>query len=154
MPLLQAKWHKIQNLRLWKNGNIPIAPLQMRRICWLLFLEIPLRLDKPVSIAKTCVFHQVIETHLQRINYERDTEYSNKLIVYCVWLSPFCSNVVGSLTNYIWIRYFFPKFSNNLLVCIHLLFWIWYLLNGNHHHFFVTINFPPPLKFIIYSMDE
>jgi hypothetical protein len=33
------------------------------------FLEIPMRLDKPVSIAETCIFHQVIETHLQRINY-------------------------------------------------------------------------------------
>jgi hypothetical protein len=26
--------------------------------------EIPLRLDKPVYFAETCVFHQVIETHL------------------------------------------------------------------------------------------
>jgi hypothetical protein len=29
----------------------------------------PLRLEEPVYFAETCVFHQVIETHLQRINY-------------------------------------------------------------------------------------
>ncbi len=135
MPLLQAKWHKIQSLWLFWNGNVPVAPLQMRRICWLLFLEIPLRLDEPVSIAETCIFHQVIETQLQRINYLRGTEYSNKFIVYCVRLSPFCSNVVGSLTNQFWVRYFFPKFSNILLIFIHLLFWVWYLVSINHHHF-------------------
>ncbi len=32
-------------------------------------LEIPLRLDKPTSCAITCVFHQVMETQLQTINY-------------------------------------------------------------------------------------
>ncbi len=64
MPLLQAKWHKIQSLLFFWNGNVPIAPLRMRTICQLLFLEIPLRLDEPVYFAETCVFHQVIETHL------------------------------------------------------------------------------------------
>jgi hypothetical protein len=69
MPLLQAKRHKIQSLHLFWNGNVPIAPLQMRRICQLLFLEIPLRLDEPESIAESCIFYQVMETHLQRIDY-------------------------------------------------------------------------------------
>ena len=50
------------------NGNVPIAPLEMRRIRQNLFLEIPLRLDEPVYFAETCVFHQVIETHLRTIN--------------------------------------------------------------------------------------
>ncbi len=45
MPPLQAKWHKIQNLwQVW-NGNVPIAPILMRRLCQGLFLEILLRLD-------------------------------------------------------------------------------------------------------------
>jgi hypothetical protein len=48
MPLLQAKQHKIQSIQPFWNGNIPIAPIQMRRICPLLFLEIMLRLDEPV----------------------------------------------------------------------------------------------------------
>ncbi len=50
------------------NGNVPIAPISTQRICQELFLEIPLRVDKPVSCAITCVLHQVMETHLQRIN--------------------------------------------------------------------------------------
>ncbi len=50
------------------NGNVPIAPIPTLRICQGLFLELPLRLDEPVSCAITCVFHQVMETHLQRIN--------------------------------------------------------------------------------------
>ena len=69
MAPLQAKWDKIQRLQQFLNGNVPIAPIPMMRICPGLFLEIPLRLDKPVSCAITCVFHQVMETHLQRINY-------------------------------------------------------------------------------------
>jgi hypothetical protein len=89
----------IQSLQQMWNGNVPIAPIQMRRLCRWLFLEIPLRLDKPVSCAITCVFHQVMETHLQRNSYYRETEHSNKFIVYCVLLRPFCSNVVGSLKN-------------------------------------------------------
>ncbi len=52
-----------------------------------------------VFFAESYAFHQVMETHLQKNYYERETEYSNKFIVYCVLLSPFCSNVVGSLTN-------------------------------------------------------
>ncbi len=154
MPPLQAKRHKIQSLRQVWNGDVPIAPIPMRWICRGLFLEIPLRLDKPVSCAITCVFHQVMETHLQRINYYRDTEYSNRFNVNCVWLSPFHSNVVGSITNWFRVRYFFPKFSNILLLCIHLLFWVWHLVNGNHHRFFVSINFPPQRNFIMYSMDQ
>jgi hypothetical protein len=31
-----------------------------------------------------CIFHQAMETHLQRNNYYREAEYSNKFIVYCV----------------------------------------------------------------------
>jgi hypothetical protein len=68
MPPLQAKRHKIQNLRQFLNGNVPIAPIPTQRICQGLFLEIPMRVDKPVSCAITCVFHQVMETHLRRIN--------------------------------------------------------------------------------------
>ncbi len=64
MALLQAKQHKIQSLRQFLNGNVPIAPIPTMRICRGMFLEIPLRLDKPVSFAITCVFHQVMETHL------------------------------------------------------------------------------------------
>ncbi len=64
MSPLQAKWHKIQSLQQVWNGNVPIAPIQMRRICLGLFLEIPMRWDKPVSCAVTCVFHQVMKTHL------------------------------------------------------------------------------------------
>ncbi len=67
MPLLQTKRHKIQRLGPFWNRNVLIAPLQTSRICWLLFLEIPLRLDEPVFFAETCIFHQVMETHLQRI---------------------------------------------------------------------------------------
>jgi hypothetical protein len=68
MPPLQAEWHKIQSLKLFWNGNVPIAPIQMRRICRGLFLEIPMRQDEPVSCAVTCVFYQVMKTQLQRIN--------------------------------------------------------------------------------------
>jgi hypothetical protein len=68
MPPLQAKLHKIQNLGQFLNGNVPIAPIPTQRICQGLFLEIPLRVDEPVSCAITCVFHQVMETHLRRIN--------------------------------------------------------------------------------------
>ncbi len=136
------------------NGNVPITPILMWRLCRGLFLKIPLMREKPVSCAITCVFHQVMETHLQRNNYYRETEYSNKFIVYCAWLSPFHSNVVGSLTNWFWARYFFPNFSNNLPICIHLLFWMWYRVNGNNHPFFVTVNFSHQVNFIIYSMDE
>jgi hypothetical protein len=50
------------------NGNVPIAPMLTQRICQGLFLEITLRVDEPVSCAITCVFHQVMETHFQRIN--------------------------------------------------------------------------------------
>jgi hypothetical protein len=73
MAPLQAKRHKIQRLQQFLNGNVPIAPILTMQICRGLFLEIPLRLDKPVSCATTCVFHQVIETHLPRINYLRCT---------------------------------------------------------------------------------
>ena len=45
------------------NGNVPIAPIPTQRICQGRFLKIPLRVDKPVSCAITCVFHQVMETH-------------------------------------------------------------------------------------------
>ncbi len=69
MPQLQAKRHKIQSLQQFLNGNVPIAPIPMMRIRQGLFLEIPLRLDEPVSCAIACVFHRVMETHLQRINY-------------------------------------------------------------------------------------
>ncbi len=68
MPPLQAKRHKIHSLQQFWNGNVPIAPILMRRLCRGLFLEITLRLDKPVSCAITCVFHQVMEMHLQRID--------------------------------------------------------------------------------------
>jgi hypothetical protein len=68
MPPLQAKQHKIQNLRQFLNGNVSIAPIPTQRIWQGLFLEIPLRVDKPVLCAITCVFHQVMETHLRRIN--------------------------------------------------------------------------------------
>jgi hypothetical protein len=68
MPPLQAKQHKIQNLQQFLNRNVPIAPIPTQRICQGLFLEIPLRVDEPVSCAITCVFHQVMETHLRRIN--------------------------------------------------------------------------------------
>ncbi len=68
MRPLQAKQHKIQNLRQFLNGNVPIASTPTQRICQGLFLEIPLRVDKPVSCAITCVFYQVMETHLGRIN--------------------------------------------------------------------------------------
>jgi hypothetical protein len=68
MPPLQAKQHKFQNLQQFLNGNVPIAPITTQRICRGLFLEIPLRVDEPVSCAITCVFHQVMETLLQRIN--------------------------------------------------------------------------------------
>ncbi len=50
------------------NGNVPIAPIPTQMIRQGLFLEIPLRLDEPVSCAITCMFYQVMETHLQRIN--------------------------------------------------------------------------------------
>ena len=73
MPPLQAKQHKIQSLRQFLNGNVPVAPIPTLRICRGLFLEIPLRLDKPVSCAITCMFHQVMETHLRRINYQTYT---------------------------------------------------------------------------------
>jgi hypothetical protein len=39
---------------------------------------------KPVSCAVTCIFHQVMETHLRRNNYYREAEYSNKIVVYCI----------------------------------------------------------------------
>jgi hypothetical protein len=68
MPPLQAKQHKIQRLRQFLNGNVPIAPIPTLRICRGQFLEIHLRLDEPVSCAITYVFHQVMETHLRRIN--------------------------------------------------------------------------------------
>jgi hypothetical protein len=68
MPPLQTKQHKIQNLQQFLNGKVPIAPVPTQRICQGLFLEIPLRVDEPVSCAITCVLHQVMETHLQRIN--------------------------------------------------------------------------------------
>ena len=68
MAPLQAKWDKIQRLQQFLNGNVPIAPIPKMRICRGLFLEIPLRVNKPVSCAITCVFHQVMETNLQRIN--------------------------------------------------------------------------------------
>jgi hypothetical protein len=84
MAPLQAKRHKIQSLQQVWNGNVPIASILMRRICQGLFLEIPLRLDKPVSCTVTCIFHQVMETHLQRNNYYGEAEYSNKFIFYCV----------------------------------------------------------------------
>jgi hypothetical protein len=35
------------------------------------------------------VFHQVMKIHLQRNNYYREAEYSNKSIIYCVFLVPF-----------------------------------------------------------------
>jgi hypothetical protein len=69
MAPLQAKRHRIQRLQQFLNGNVPIAPIPTMSICQGLFLEIPLRLDEPVSCAITCVFHQVVETHLRRINY-------------------------------------------------------------------------------------
>jgi hypothetical protein len=69
MPTLQAKLHKIQSLQQVWNGNVPITPILMRWICQGLFLEMPLRLDEPVSCAITCFFHQVMETHLRGINY-------------------------------------------------------------------------------------
>ncbi len=72
MPQLHAKWHKIQSLRQVWNGNVPIAPILMRRICQGLFMEIPVRLDEPVSCAVTCFFHQVMEAHLRRNNYYRE----------------------------------------------------------------------------------
>ncbi len=68
MPPLQAKRHKIQSLWQFFNENVPTAPILTVRICWGLFLEIPLRLDKLVSCAITCSFHQVMESHLQKIN--------------------------------------------------------------------------------------
>ncbi len=71
MPPLQAKRHKIQSLRQVWNA---IAPILMRRIRRGLFLEIPLRLDKPVSCAVTCIFHQLMETYLQRNNYYKQVE--------------------------------------------------------------------------------
>jgi hypothetical protein len=67
MPPLQAKRHKIQSLQQFLNRNVPIAPIPTLRIRQGLLLEIPLRLDKPVSFDITCVFHQVMETHLQII---------------------------------------------------------------------------------------
>jgi hypothetical protein len=81
MPPLQAKRHKIQSLRQAWNGNVPIAPILIRRKGRGLFLEIPMRLDKPVSCAVTCIFHQVMETHLQRNNYYREAEYSNNPLI-------------------------------------------------------------------------
>jgi hypothetical protein len=69
MAPLQATRHKIQSLWQFLNRNVPIAPIPTMRICRGLFLEIPLRLDEPVSCAITCVFYQVMETHLRRINY-------------------------------------------------------------------------------------
>jgi hypothetical protein len=71
MAPLQAKQHKIQSLWQFLNGNVPIASITTLRICGGIFLEIPLRLDEPVSYAITCMFHEVMETCLQRINYER-----------------------------------------------------------------------------------
>jgi hypothetical protein len=55
MPPLQAKQHKIQNLRQFLNGNVPIAPIPTQRICQELFLEIPLRVDKP-SLQQYMIF--------------------------------------------------------------------------------------------------
>ncbi len=76
MPPLQAKWHKIQSLQQVWNGNVPIAPILMRRIGQGLYLEILMRQDKPVSFAVTCIFHQVMEIQLRR-NYYREAEYGN-----------------------------------------------------------------------------
>ncbi len=56
-------------LQQFLNGNVPMVPIPRMRICRGLFLEIPLRLYEPVSYAITCMFHQVMETHLQRISY-------------------------------------------------------------------------------------
>jgi hypothetical protein len=80
MPPLQAKRHKIQSLwQVW-NGNVPIAPILMRRICQRLFLEIPLRLDKPASCAITCAFHQVMVTQLwELINKKTQNIVTNSL---------------------------------------------------------------------------
>jgi hypothetical protein len=50
------------------EDNVPIAPIPTPRICQGLFLEIPLRLYEHGSCAITCVFHQVMGPHLQRIN--------------------------------------------------------------------------------------
>ncbi len=46
------------------NGNVPIAPIPTLRICRGLFLEIPLRLDKPVSCAITCVLSRFFFVNL------------------------------------------------------------------------------------------
>jgi hypothetical protein len=66
MPPLPAKQHKIKSLlqKVW-NENVFIAPILIRRICRGLFLEIPMKWDKPVSCAVNCIFHQVMETQLQ-----------------------------------------------------------------------------------------
>jgi hypothetical protein len=55
MPPLQAKQHKIHNLRQFLNGDVPIAPIPIQMICQALFLEIPLRVDEPVMYYNLCV---------------------------------------------------------------------------------------------------